>query len=585
MKLRTLVCRRRNRSQASIIGLSALVALYSAPGADMEQPNDTSQPGPPFIVNTVADHNDGVCGMLDCTFAEALARTSFPHPNNTINFASNVTGTIRVTAALPTIVYSVVITGPGANVLTVHRDSSTEFRILRVGNGTSPTVSISGLTLSNGKAPPDSSTPSRGGGGILNDRSTLTLRDVAIIGSNATKGGAIHSLSVGTPSAQLTISNCTFAGNTATTGGALHNEDNRGIGATARIVNTTLSGNAAQQGGAIYNAAFSGSAARIELVNCTLNDNASAAGGVYNTRSFSSADVVTANTIFKAAAGSSNFVNVGQTGQSPGTITSQGHNISNDAAGGDPTTSPGGFLNGTGDIRNTDPNLAGLGNNGGPTATHALNSGSVAINAGNDSRAPARDQRYYSRAGTSDIGAFEVNGVPPAPVSLVSAVSRKTHGAAGEFDIALPLINEPGVECRSSSGAHTLVVTFNNSVVSGNASVTTGTGSVSGSPSFTANTMTVNLSSVADVQRITVTLSGVTDSFGQVLPDTPVSVNMLIGDINASKVVNASDIGAVKAQSGLAVTPANFRADVAVSGAINSSDIGLVKSRSGQSVP
>jgi hypothetical protein len=95
-------------------------------------------------------------------------------------------------------------------------------------------------------------------------------------------------------------------------------------------------------------------------------------------------------------------------------------------------------------------------------------------------------------------------------LQLTGALSRKQHGAAGTFDIQLPLINEPGVECRSSGGAHKLVFTFNNSVVSGNASVTTGVGSVSGSPIFSANTMTVDLIGVADVQKITVTLSGVT---------------------------------------------------------------------------
>jgi hypothetical protein len=55
--------------------------------------------------------------------------------------------------------------------------------------------------------------------------------------------------------------------------------------------------------------------------------------------------------------------------------------------------------------------------------------------------------------------------------------------------------------------------------------------------------------------------------------------------VNASKAVNASDIGAVKGQSGLPVTATNFRADVAVSGGITASDVGLVKSRSGQTVP
>ncbi len=46
-----------------------------------------------------------------------------------------------------------------------------------------------------------------------------------------------------------------------------------------------------------------------------------------------------------------------------------------------------------------------------------------------------------------------------------------------------------------------------NNLVSGNASVTSGTGNVSGAPIFADNTMTVNLTGVTDVQRLTVTLS------------------------------------------------------------------------------
>jgi uncharacterized delta-60 repeat protein len=171
------------------------------------------------------------------------------------------------------------------------------------------------------------------------------------------------------------------------------------------------------------------------------------------------------------------------------------------------------------------------------------------------------------------------------PLQLNRATSRKAHGSAGEFDIELPLTGAPGVECRSSGGAHTLVITFSNSVAGGSANVTAGKGNVSGAPSFTGNTMTVNLSDVSDVQRITVTLSGITDTFGQTLPETAVSVNMLIGDINGSRTVNASDIGAVKAQSGAPVTSANFRSDVAANGTITATDIALVKSRSGQTVP
>jgi hypothetical protein len=170
-------------------------------------------------------------------------------------------------------------------------------------------------------------------------------------------------------------------------------------------------------------------------------------------------------------------------------------------------------------------------------------------------------------------------------LQVTGATSPMAHGGAGTFAIPLPLTGEPGVECRSSSGSHTMLFSFSNDVVSGSASVTDGTGGVSGAPVFAGNTMRVNLSGVSDVQKITVTLTNVTDNFGQVLPSAVVSMNMLIGDTNGSKAVNATDIGQAKAQSGVTVTNANFRQDVTPNGTINASDIGLVKSGSGASVP
>ncbi len=172
-----------------------------------------------------------------------------------------------------------------------------------------------------------------------------------------------------------------------------------------------------------------------------------------------------------------------------------------------------------------------------------------------------------------------------APLALITAVSRKDHGAAGTFDVDLPLAGEPGVECRSSGGNHTLVFTFNNDVVSGSASVTSGVASVMGNPSFAGNTMTVNLTGVTDVQKITVTVSSVTDSFGQTLPDEAVSVNMLIGDTSGNKTVNATDVSQTKLQSGQAVTATNFREDVNVNGSINATDVSLVKLKSGTALP
>ena len=170
---------------------------------------------------------------------------------------------------------------------------------------------------------------------------------------------------------------------------------------------------------------------------------------------------------------------------------------------------------------------------------------------------------------------------------LTGAVSRRMHGGLGPFDVPLPISGEPGVECRNGGGNYTMVFTFDNNLVSGSATVTSGTGSVSGSPTFSTNTMTVNLTGVTDVQKITVKLQGVTDTSvpSQTLPDTFVSMNMLIGDTNANKTVNGSDIAQTKGQLGATVTAANFREDVSGDGTVSSSDVALVKSHNGASVP
>src|SRR5206468_5681221 len=112
------------------------------------------------------------------------------------------------------------------------------------------------------------------------------------------------------------------------------------------------------------------------------------------------------------------------------------------------------------------------------------------------------------------------------------------------------------------------VFTFSSNVVSGSAAVTSGTGSVKGSPVFSGNTMTVNLKGVTDVQKITVTLSDVTSDTSQVLPDTAVSANILIGDTTGDKTVNNSDVRQTRGQVGMVVSASNFREDVNVNGAI-----------------
>ena len=165
-----------------------------------------------------------------------------------------------------------------------------------------------------------------------------------------------------------------------------------------------------------------------------------------------------------------------------------------------------------------------------------------------------------------------------------TAVSRKTHGAAGVFDIILPLTGTPGIECRTSAvaGDQQIVVTFAVPIQVGAIVVVSGTFG-GGSSSVSGQVVTVNLTGVANAQTLMLEFQNVTDGVNTSTFRVPVSY--LLGDTGGNGTVIASDIGQTKAQSGQAATGSNFRMDVNVNGTINAADIGLVKSKSGTSLP
>ena len=165
-----------------------------------------------------------------------------------------------------------------------------------------------------------------------------------------------------------------------------------------------------------------------------------------------------------------------------------------------------------------------------------------------------------------------------------SAFSRKTHGAAGTFGIPLPLTGNVGIECRSGGATndYQMIINFATAVTVGSASVTSGTGSVS-SFSVSGSQVTVNLTGVTNVQRITVTLFNVND--GTHMGNVPLSMGVLVGDVNGNAVVNASDVSLTKAQVGQPVTGSNFREDVNANGVINSVDVAQVKANVGTGLP
>jgi hypothetical protein len=360
----------------------------------------------------VNNTGDGGAGSLRAVIANACA-------GSTITFA--VGGTINLTSGELLISKSLTINGPGANLLKVQRSvapGTPNFRIFHIANAQ---VAISGLTITNGQVS-GGAFPGNSGGGILNEENTLTLSNCVLSGNKSSlHGGAILNYR-----GAVNLARCTLDQNSAAaSGGAILNADYDGGAANEAnltLTNCTLNQNqAGQYGGTIYNDGTSSGYATVTLTNCTLNQNTAAllAGGIYNDAlnpgSSGIASVSLKNTILRAGASGANLVN------DNGTISSGGHNLSSDAAGGPAGTGPGGFLNGPGDIRNTDPQLdpGGAANNGGSVTTVALLAASPTIN-GSDPSAPPRDQRGYIRPDAPDVGAFEFGGTIPNALGNIS---------------------------------------------------------------------------------------------------------------------------------------------------------------------
>jgi predicted outer membrane repeat protein len=459
---------------------------------------------------TVTNTNDSGAGSL----RQALA---IANDGDTITFA--VTGTIGLTSGELLVDKSITISGPGAASLAINGNAKS--RVFHIG--ASRTVTISGLTITNGNASgevPD-------GGGIYNDHAALTLGDCTISDNSAFRdgGGILNDGQFG--GAMLTLSNCTISGNlTGNYGGGICNHDGGGS-ATLEISDSVLSSNSAEFGGGISNDGRMGGTAMLQisnstlssnsggydagailtigdsghatatLTNCTISGNsaqvhgggiycvvtdvplrqkgrsdckalpvtqhvtgtsaltivnstvsgniagtigggiynhaligiasstfsgnsAGSGGGIYNDGGVPPLAVEISNAILNAGALGENIFNNG------GTVTSLGYNISSDDGSG--------FLTGPGDQINTDPLLDPLQDNGGPTFTHELLSGSPAIDAGDpgftpppffDQRGPGFDRVVNGRI---DIGSFEVQGPTPTPTPTPGAITLSAHG-------------------------------------------------------------------------------------------------------------------------------------------------------------
>jgi len=354
----------------------------SSPVAQMVGP----QSGPSFIVTTNDDHDDGECGLTDCTLREAINAANAYGSATTITFTSTLSGeTIALGSNLPTITGDTTIDGSSlASQITVNGENS--YRPFEIDGN----VTLDNLIIYQAHA--DSASGGYGGG-ILN------YGNLTVIDSTFSNGFGFDALGFGSGG-----------------GGGIYNAG------SATVANSTFVGNAGLSGGGIFNDGSLGG--NLTVLNSTFYDNTALTGkgdGIYN---FNSGNLNLANTIIANSSHGADCTN------ELGTIGTDKNNLIQSSA------NACGLTNGTnGDIIGSDPKLSGsLQNNGGGALTLALLNGSPAIDAGDDttcSSSPVngKDERGVTRPqGTHcDIGAYELISPPSVTVNQATTQSDPTN--------------------------------------------------------------------------------------------------------------------------------------------------------------
>lgn len=328
---------------------------------------------------------------------------------DTIVFQDGLRGIISLTQ-IPGLVINknLTIHGPGANALRI--SGLNNVRVFRISAGN---VTISGLRISDGFA-------DGAGGGVLVDGGNLTINNCLINGNDAESGGGALVFGGST----LTVTNSTISGNSsAVEGGGVSNR-----GGTLFLTNTTINGNIAPRGGGVSVENGIGTILNSTISGNSTGDSSTSNVGGLRIISFGAqpSNVILKNTI--VANNSASFALIGESANLQvtnstenitsfgvarsdvsGPINSQGTNLI-----GDPTGGSGFIMTGANaDLLNMNPQIAALAFNGGTIPTQALMADSPAIDAGNNTGAPATDQRGAARpvGAAVDIGAFET-GVP-----------------------------------------------------------------------------------------------------------------------------------------------------------------------------
>ncbi len=285
----------------------------------------------------------------------------------------------------------------------------------------------------------DGNQAGRDGGGMeLNSDDGVSYLNACIVTNNTTNqnGAGISTNQDDNGSTQ--ISHSTFYNNTAgSNGGAIEKDDD---GSPMYIINSTISGNSSgQAGGGIFNSDATAGDLFLNFVTLTDNEtNAeSTGGGAIGSFFFQDTFLFIQNSIIQGNIDQENATQNDFSDQLLGLMVSLGGNVFGTSV-----------LSPTGPDDTNDPaNLSPLADNGGYTLTHALGTGSSAINLANCDTITL-DQRGEPRSdGFCDAGAFEGNALELAPCILVTTTSDIVDGNTSSKS---NLISNPGIDGKIS---------------------------------------------------------------------------------------------------------------------------------------
>jgi CSLREA domain-containing protein len=442
------VTRRARARTLSVIVVGLVSALVPVAAADAAT----------FTVTTTADPT-GTCPTPNsCSLRQAVNSANATAGDDVITFSLPPGSTISLTnGGIPvnptTGSDHTTIQGPGANVLLVRRDpSAPSSGVLDIVSGAGSAVS--GLTLSGGH------TTLPFTGGAMTITTPATLDGMSFVGNTADAGGGSNAAAgaVAGLASDLTIRNSAFVFNAVSNNGTGGSGGGLVVaGPNALIVNSTFSSNFVNAGGNRDGGGIMEfSPGVLTVVNTTIADNFSVtgAGGLR----LNPGGLALANTILAGNTTSSG--NPDCTSTSATNAVSQGYVLIGKGTGCPHTAATGDQVGSA--TSPIDPKLGPPTDNGGPTPTRALLSGSPAIDTGNPAAVsdtepppgppaliPCRsiDQRGVARPqlGGCDIGAFELvptasggsssgtgdGGVAPPPPAVVPPTLRILSTSVG----------------------------------------------------------------------------------------------------------------------------------------------------------